>query len=54
MEFFINRQLGEAQGTNFDEEAFRKAIQDFTWSLRMHMNLDDIIIRNNDNRITIY
>ncbi|QDY83176.1 DAK2 domain-containing protein [Paenibacillus polymyxa] len=45
MEFFINRQLGEAQGTNFDEEAFRKALS---------VDGDSIIVISDDDVIKVH
>ncbi|WP_211745300.1 DAK2 domain-containing protein [Paenibacillus sp. Marseille-Q4541] len=45
MEFFINRQLGEAQGTPFDEENFRKALS---------VNGDSIIIISDDEVIKVH
>lgn len=45
MEFFINRQLGEAQGTDFDEEAFRKALS---------VDGDSIIVISDDDVIKVH
>ncbi|KZE65469.1 hypothetical protein AV545_05970 [Paenibacillus jamilae] len=45
MEFFINRQLGEAQGTNFDEEVFRKALS---------VDGDSIIVISDDDVIKVH
>jgi DAK2 domain fusion protein YloV len=45
MEFFINRQLGEAQGTAFDEEAFRKALS---------VDGDSIIVISDDDVIKVH
>lgn len=45
MEFFINRQLGDAGGTNFDEEDFRKALS---------VNGDSIIIISDDEVIKVH
>lgn len=45
MEFFINRQLGEAQGTDFDEEAFRKALA---------VDGDSIIVISDDDVIKVH
>lgn len=45
MEFFINRQLGDVQGTPFDEEYFRKALS---------VNGDSIIIISDDEVIKVH
>lgn len=45
MEFFINRQLGEAQGTAFDEEVFRKALS---------VDGDSIIVISDENIIKVH
>ncbi|KAF6569477.1 DAK2 domain-containing protein [Paenibacillus sp. FSL M8-0228] len=45
MEFFINRQLGDAQGTYFDEEAFRKALS---------VDGDSIIVISDDDVIKVH
>ncbi|WP_025720112.1 DAK2 domain-containing protein [Paenibacillus sp. 1-18] len=45
MEFFINRKLGEAQGTAFDEEAFRKALS---------VDGDSIIVISDDDVIKVH
>lgn len=45
MEFFINRQLGDAQGTPFDEDYFRKALS---------VNGDSIIIISDDEVIKVH
>ncbi|MGW8957289.1 DAK2 domain-containing protein [Paenibacillus sp. NPDC055715] len=45
MEFFINRQLGEAKGTDFDEEAFRKALS---------VDGDSIIVISDDDVIKVH
>ncbi|MBE0339313.1 DAK2 domain-containing protein [Paenibacillus sp. 23TSA30-6] len=45
MEFFINRQLGEAQGTDFDEEAFRLALS---------VDGDSIIVISDDDVIKVH
>ncbi|WP_311078723.1 DAK2 domain-containing protein [Paenibacillus polymyxa] len=45
MEFFINRQLGDAQGTDFDEEAFRKALS---------VDGDSIIVISDDDVIKVH
>ncbi|MCM3784209.1 DAK2 domain-containing protein [Neobacillus mesonae] len=45
MEFFINRQLGEAQAAAFDEEEFRKALS---------VNGDSIIIISDDEIIKVH
>ncbi|WP_339173594.1 DAK2 domain-containing protein [Paenibacillus sp. FSL H7-0943] len=45
MEFFINRQLGVNVRTNFDEEAFRKALS---------VNGDSIIVISDDETIKVH
>ncbi|SIQ36668.1 hypothetical protein SAMN05421578_101430 [Paenibacillus macquariensis] len=45
MEFFINRQLGEAQGVPFDEEQFRKLLS---------INGDSIIVIPDDEIIKVH
>ncbi|MEC0237271.1 DAK2 domain-containing protein [Paenibacillus kribbensis] len=45
MEFFINRQLGGAQGTAFDEEVFRKALS---------VDGDSIIVISDDDVIKVH
>ncbi|WP_149093490.1 DAK2 domain-containing protein [Paenibacillus terrae] len=45
MEFFINRQLGEAQGTDFDEETFRLALS---------VDGDSIIVISDDDVIKVH
>ncbi|AWB45156.1 hypothetical protein DCC85_13590 [Paenibacillus sp. CAA11] len=45
MEFFINRQLGEAKGTPFDEESFRRALS---------QNGDSIIVIADDEVIKVH
>ncbi|MBJ9988315.1 MULTISPECIES: DAK2 domain-containing protein [unclassified Paenibacillus] len=45
MEFFINRKLGDAAGTHFDEDQFRKALS---------MNGDSIIVIADDEIIKVH
>ncbi|MEC0181640.1 DAK2 domain-containing protein [Paenibacillus peoriae] len=45
MEFFINRQLGGAEGTAFDEEVFRKALS---------VDGDSIIVISDDDVIKVH
>lgn len=45
MEFFINRQLGASVKTDFDEEAFRKALS---------VNGDSIIVISDDETIKVH